>query len=557
MVGGFRAFPHRIGYIPHLQGRTRLHNDTITTRQRAQVALEATRLEALYFGEADGNRLNNYALELQLGLTHIADDVALIPHLRNLFDAARNSLSAVAFSHLETKWLSEEPPPLPQPENCAWHSEQVFQLDSPRVVPFLKRPYGVNLIGHAFEILELVKTYVWPRAFQAADIPFCVIHYPAANGASCADRSLEPFICSDPLGGPYAFNLICMTAPMQARWLREQGTVPLLERYTISTWPWETQQWPDAWTSLLDVVDEIWPASSFTAQAVSSPALRAGLPLQVMSMAAEISDPDRFCNSDVRDTTRKHYGLPINSVVFGYGFDLNSTAIRKNPMGALEAFQRAFPIAHLPASFGQVCRSHVLSEHVSLLIKTFPPRRSNPEWEMLKARVDEDSRITLIPMNLNRDELLSLYACCDVFLSLHRSEGFGRGIAEALQLGVDVIATSFGGNTDFCTGPLAHAVSWRLVPIPRGSYPHADGHYWAEPDIDHAAHLCQQLAFRRLHLIDNRRINPRNCDHLPVEEYRARFSFSQVGKNMRDRLDKLWLDRTSIAKKLRFQARYY
>ena len=158
-------------------------------------------------------------------------------------------------------------------------------------------------------------------------------------------------------------------------------------------------------------------------------------------------------------------------------------------MGALEAYQRAFPKAHLPASFGQVCRSHVLSEHVSLLIKTFPPRRSNPEWEMLKARVDEDSRITLIPMNLNRDELLSLYACCDVFLSLHRSEGFGRGIAEALQLGVDVIATSFGGNTDFCTGPLAHAVSWRLVPIPRGSYPHADGHYWAEPDIDHAAHL--------------------------------------------------------------------
>ena len=224
-----RAFgPHRIGYIPHLQGRTRLHNDTITTRQRAQVALEATRLEALYFGEADGNRLNNYALELQLGLTHIADDVALIPHLRNLFDAARNSLSAVAFSHLETKWLSEEPPPLPQPENCAWYSEQVFQLDSPRVVPFLKRPYGVNLIGHAFEIFGVGEDLrMAARAFQAADIPFCVIHYPAANGASCADRSLEPFICSDPLGGPYAFNLICMTAPMQARWLREQGTCSL------------------------------------------------------------------------------------------------------------------------------------------------------------------------------------------------------------------------------------------------------------------------------------------------------------------------------------------
>ena len=59
------------------------------------------------------------------------------------------------------------------------------------------------------------------------------------------------------------------------------------------------------------------------------------------------------------------------------------------------------------------------------------------------------------------DKLLALYGCCDVFLSLHRLEGFGRGMAEALQLGVDVIATAYGGNTDFCTGPLAHPLRRR------------------------------------------------------------------------------------------------
>ena len=80
------------------------------------------------------------------------------------------------------------------------------------------------------------------------------------------------------------------------------------------------------------------------------------------------------------------------------------------------------------------------------------------EWHWLQARAAEDSRIVLIAESLPRHDLLALYGCCDVFLSLHRSEGFGRGIAEALLLGVDVIATAYGGNTDFCAGPLAHPV---------------------------------------------------------------------------------------------------
>ena len=126
-----------------------------------------------------------------------------------------------------------------------------------------------------------------------------------------------------------------------------------------------------------------------------------------------------------------------------------------------------------------------LIDQVALMIKAFPPRLS-AEWELLQARVEEDSRIVLIAESLSRDDLLSLYAACDVFLSLHRSEGFGRGLAEALQLGVDVVATNFGGNVDFCAGRLVHPVRWRQAPIPRGAYPYADGHFWAEPNLEHA-----------------------------------------------------------------------
>ena len=158
----------------------------------------------------------------------------------------------------------------------------------------------------------------------------------------------------------------------------------------------------------------------------------------------------------------------------------------------------------------------------------------------MQARAEEDPRIVLIAESLPRDELLALYGCCDVFLPLHRSEGFGHGMAEALQLGVDVIATDFGGNTDFCTGPLSHPVGWREVPIPRGSYPHADGHSWAEPDLGHAAELCQQVAARKLTVASNSESADPSRDDEVLAKYRKKFSFVQIGNKYRARLQELW-----------------
>ena len=540
----FEAFPHRIGYIPHLQGRTRLHCDTITAKQRAQVALEATKLLAHHFGTAESTRLHNYALELQLGIAERPKGCNLARHMHQLFEAARPHVSSAEIDQLRQTWLAGHPPEPPQNLPCSWRSE-TLQSASPReIVPFKQRTFGVNLIGHAFEMFGIGEDIrMAAKALQAADVPCCVIHHPAANGASCSDRTLEPLICTDPGGGPYAFNLVCMAAPIQAAWLRQVGLEPLLERYTIASWPWETQQWPDAWMPLLDVADELWPSSKFTAQALSGPALKTGRHLRVMPMAAEITDPDRFCNEAVRSATRERFGIRDGTVLFGYGFDLNSTAIRKNPMGALETFQRAFPLPHLPATFGRESSDHSHSNQVSLVIKTFPPKHFSAEWEWLQARVAEDPRIILVAENLPREELLSLYGCFDVFLSLHRSEGFGRGIAESLQLGRDVIATNFGGNTDFFTGPLAHPVRWRKVPIPRGSYEGADGHYWAEPDLDHAAELCQEVAKRLLSEASHRGTTGPRKDDAVLDNYREQFSFTKVGNRYRKRLQDLWTQR--------------
>ena len=180
------------------------------------------------------------------------------------------------------------------------------------------------------------------------------------------------------------------------------------------------------------------------------------------------------------------------------------------------------------------------------MIKTFPVRGFSAEFDWLQARVAEDPRITLITETMSRNEVTSLYGCCDVFLSLHRSEGFGRGIAEALQLGLDVIATDFGGNTDFCTGPLAHAVRWHEVPIPLGSYPFADGQTWAEPDLDHAVELCLKVAARRSKNYSGRSSIFPERDLFALNDYRNQFSFASVGSMYRERLDELWENRGNL-----------
>jgi hypothetical protein len=547
--------------------------------------LEATELLARHFGSAPTQRLHNYALELQLGLASLPAGESQQDHLHQLATTAAPWLELKELARFRRDWLldpesapalmaaeatvaaqkldqqlpvqllialhphlhPDAPGPPAGPHRRLQQSVQQKASSYPLlrcgglppvatvpVTPFSQRPFGVNLIGHAFEVFGIGEDIrMAARALEAAAVPCCVIHHPASNGAACSDRSLEPLLCTDPAGGPYAFNLVCMAAPIHGRWLLQSGLDPLRERYTLAAWPWETDTWPKAWLPLLQVADELWPSSRFTASALVAPAQAAGLPLQVMPMAAEITAPKRFSSATSRLAARRRHQLPSDAVIFGFGFDLKSTAIRKNPTSTLEAFQQAFP----PKAGG-------LSERVALMIKTFPPRRFSAEWHWLQARAAEDQRIHLVVDSLDRDDLLALYGCCDVFLSLHRSEGFGRGMAEALQLGLDVIATDYSGNTDFCTGPFAHPVRWRPAPIPRGAYPCADGHNWAEPDLDHAVTLMQHVAAQRL---ASARVQHRS-------HYHDRFSFAATGARYRERLEALWQQRQELSQCLRWKA---
>lgn len=403
-------------------------------------------------------------------------------------------------------------------------------------ISFAERPFGVNLIGHAFNVFGIGEDCrAIADALRAAAIPFCVIDHPARNGSATTDRRLEDLTLPAGEEGPYAFNLVCMSAPSHARWYCEHGLKQQVSRYTIASWPWELEKWPTKWEPILQLADEAWPYSSIIKEALrpfaKSDVGERTLRLTRMPPPAEIENHDHYTDPRARTDARQRFGLPTGKVLFVFGFDLNSTIGRKNPMAVLEAFRRAFP------------PSDSLGEKVGLVIKTLTPSSPNKAWDELKGFTRQDQRLHVIEASLERAELLALYGCCDGFVSLHRSEGLGRGHAEALQLGLDVIVTDYSSTTDFCIGPLAHPVRCRLIPVQEGEYFDHEGQVWADADVDHAAERLREVALYRLEQAEP--------DQGHAASYRQRFSSAAVGRHYRERLEQLWAKRQSLAAALK------
>ena len=343
-----------------------------------------------------------------------------------------------------------------------------------------QRPFGMNLIGHAFEVFGIGEDVrMAALALESADVPFCVVNVPANNGAAASDRSLEAQALPPEDLGPYRFNLVCLAAPSHGSWIAREGLAQQRGRTTIVAWPWETQTWPKAWECMIPLADVFWPSSTFTAKALepfSDPKRR---PLQVMPMAVHIEQPEQYRTLEQRQSTRERWSLNPEAALVLFVFDVKSSLARKNPWGAIQAFQQAFP--------------RDSSTNVQLVIKALRPGSANQTWEELQQQAAKDPRLKVIEADLKRADLLALMGSCDVFLSLHRSEGFGRGIAEAGILGLQVITSAWGGNVDFCEGECFHLVPCTATPIRPGAYAQAEGHIWGEPDLQMAAEQLRQV----------------------------------------------------------------
>ncbi|MGC2064127.1 MAG: glycosyltransferase, partial [Thermodesulfovibrionales bacterium] len=168
--------------------------------------------------------------------------------------------------------------------------------------------------------------------------------------------------------------------------------------------------------------------------------------------------------------------------VFLFFFDFTSFIDRKNPFAVLRAFEK-------------VCMERPF-EDVRLIIKIGGAKQRQEVRNRFMAELEGfkyRDRIIIIDKSFGNNEIKNLVRCCDCFISLHRAEGFGRGMAEAMYLGKPVIATGYSGNVDFMNEENACLVRYDLIPVREGQYPYPAGQFWAEPDVSHAVDYMLKL----------------------------------------------------------------
>jgi glycosyltransferase involved in cell wall biosynthesis len=224
---------------------------------------------------------------------------------------------------------------------------------------------------------------------------------------------------------------------------------------------------PALWKPAFRYVDEIWTPSRFTADAVRRAAPR-GMTVRVAPHPVPLSDaaPDRA-----------RFGLDTDRVVVLCAFDLRSTLARKNPLAALEAFRLA------------VARTR---RGATLVFKTVGGSENPAALAALRTAIGDTADVVLIDEALSAADRDRLLASCDILLSLHRSEGFGLLLAEAMAAGKAVVATAWSGNLDFMDDQTGVMVPYTLIPVddPQGIY---HGGLWAQADVEAAGRALADL----------------------------------------------------------------
>jgi glycosyltransferase involved in cell wall biosynthesis len=278
------------------------------------------------------------------------------------------------------------------------------------------------------------------------------------------------------------------------------GLAPARGTYRIAVWYWELEAIPPEWARHARTIQEIWAPTRFIGQA-----MRSAMPIPVVDMLPGVE------LGHVPPLPRSYFGLPDDKYVFLFMFDMCSVMERKNPLAVIEAFRRAF-------------QPH---DSTTLVIKV---ARGNSDPVSLRHLLETaaSANVMVIDHLMPRDESYALMNACDAYVSLHRSEGFGLTMAEAMLLGKPVIATGYSGNLDFMTAENSFLVDYRRMPITQDLPFYRKGSVWADPNVDEAADRMRWL-FE--HAEDGRALGGR-----AQRNTRRLLSLEAAGRRMRDRL---------------------
>jgi glycosyltransferase involved in cell wall biosynthesis len=296
-------------------------------------------------------------------------------------------------------------------------------------------------------------------------------------GLGATEAGDFPLVPGDAL--PPLPRVVHLNPPHFARMLSLLGP-QVFDEPVVGYWAWELECAPPQWRASATLTDEIWVPSPFVAAAVAAmldglpdpPRVRV-VPHPVEAGAVPSRDPAQ------RAAARQRLALGDAVFVAGFSFSMRAGVLRKNPQGPIAAFRDAFPAGNEPAA---------------LLLRCVDPQLKPEVWQELAAAAGGDTRVRLLGPEACR--IADFYAALDALLSLHRSEGYGLTLAEALAAGIPVVATAWSLPPEIGGHPLFRGVPSTLVPVrdPEGSYAEFTNLRWADPDPAAAARYLLELA---------------------------------------------------------------
>ena len=324
-------------------------------------------------------------------------------------------------------------------------------------------PEGVNLIGPFKAQIGLGQSCrLLANAIKESNVDYTFENFDLIGTVQNGDSTFDDEFVKET---PYGINIIHMEPTELMLRCVEFDENLWNERYNIAFWLWELEEFPNEWTPAINLVDEIWTPSEFASESVRK-----------VTDKPVVTIPYNVTAETDAKYDRKYFNLPEDKFLFLVMFDANSTIMRKNPLGAIEAFKKAFSPE---------------DDSVGIVIKT--NNAEEKKLEPVKQLLEGYKNVYFITDILEKKAVNSLIADVDVFVSLHRAEGFGLVMAEAMLNGTVCIATNWSSNTEFMNKDIACMVDYSFITLEKDMSPYRKGAKWADANTDEAAGYMKRL----------------------------------------------------------------